>query len=353
MSTSTVPAILDLPARNDIRRILIIKWSALGNIAYTTAAMEDVCRAFPHAEIHINTLPPWQILFEGDPRFSKIIAIPVRGQGLRNSLRWVREIRANHYDLIVDFQSNDRTRILLSLLRLSGAGVSFITGNHRGFPYHLGPASLPATAHALERQRANIASAGIPTLTPLPTFHIQPRHREHAESLLRAHQLLGKRFAVFLPGCQAAGYLKRWGAIRFSALAVYLREAGYDNVVLLGAQDEIEECRRIRESCGDWVVNLCGQTAVLDLIPLCEHATCIVANDTGTAHLTAAAAVPMLVFFGPTDPRRARPAGDHVVTLQADIYCINCYRKHCSHHSCAELVSPEATFAALQKMGAV
>jgi len=347
------PQAVNLPARKDIRRILIIKWSALGNIAYTTAAMEDVCRAFPHAEIHINTMPVYQNLFEGDPRFKKIIAIPLRRQGLRNSLRWLREVRDNRYDLIVDFQSNDRSRILLALLRLSGAKVSFITGNQRGFPYHLGPAPLPETAHALERQRANIASAGIPIATPLPTFHIQPRHREHAEALLRDHRLLGKRFAVFLPGCQAAGYLKRWGAIRFSALAIYLREAGYDNVVLLGAEDEQEECRRIEEACGDWLVNLCGQTEILDLIPLCQHAACIVANDTGTAHLTAAAAVPMLVFFGPTDPRRARPAGDHITTLQADIYCINCYRKDCSHHSCTELVSPEAAFAAIKKIGAV
>jgi heptosyltransferase-2 len=344
---------VNLPARGDIHRILIMKWGALGNIAYTTAAMEDVRRAFPNAEIDINTMPSFQNLFGGDPRFRKIIAIPLRRQGLRNSLRWLKVIRENRYDLIIDFQSNDRSRILLALLRLSGAGVPFITGNRRGFPYHFGPASMPETAHALERQRANIASAGIPTLTPLPTFHIQPRHREHAEALLRTHGLLGKRFAVFLPGCQAAGYLKRWGAIRFSALAIYLREAGYDNVVLLGAKDEQEECQRIQKTCGDWVVNLCGETEILDLIPLCQHAACIVANDTGTAHLTAAAAVPMLVFFGPTDPRQARPAGDHIATLQADIYCINCYRKHCSHHSCTELISPEAAFLTLQNMGAI
>jgi len=350
MSTA-IPASANLPARRDIRRILIIKWSALGDVAYTTAAMEDVRRAFPEADIDLNTLPAYQPLFEGDPRFRRIIAIPLRRQGLRGSLRWLREVRANRYDLIVDFQSNDRSRILLSLLRLSGAGVRFISGNRRGFPYHFGPAPLPETAHALERQRANLLSAGIPALTPLPTLHIQPRHREHADALLRANGLNGRRFAVFLPGCQAAGYLKRWGAIRYGALAIYLREAGYDNVVLLGTAEEAEECRRIGELCGDWVVNLCGQTEVLDLIPLCRQAACIVANDTGTAHLTAAAAVPMLVFFGPTDPRRSRPAGDHVTTLQADIYCVNCYRKCCSHHSCTELVSPEAAFAALRRMG--
>lgn len=347
------PHAVNLPARSDIRRILIMKWSALGDIAVATAVMEDVRRAFPQADIHLNTLPPWDKLFTGDARFSNIIAIPVRRQSFANSLRWLREIRGNHYDIIIDFQSNDRSRILLTLLKLSGAGVRYITGNQVRFPYDLGAPPLPKTIHALTRLRANIASGGIPTTTPLPVFHIPPRNRERAAQLLRDHKLEGKRYAVFLPGCQAAGYLKRWGAIRYSALAIYLREAGYDNVILLGAKDEMGECQRIQAACGDWVVNLCGQTEVLDLIPLCEQAACIVANDTGTAHVTAAAAVPMVVFFGATDPRRARPIGDHVATLQAEIYCVDCYRKHCSHHSCVELISPEAVFAALKQLKAI
>lgn len=343
----------NLPARGDIRRILLIKWSALGDIAVTTAVMEDVCRAFPNAEIHLNTLAPWDILFADDPRFAKVITIPLRRRGLANSLRWLREVRRNRYDLIIDFQSNDRSRILLTLLKLSGAGVRWIMGNQLRFPYDLGAPPLPRETHAFTRLRANIAAGGIPAATPLPVFHIPPRNRQRAAELLRANGLEGKRYAVFLPGCQAAGYLKRWGAIRFSALALYLREAGYDKVVLLGAADEMEECQRIQSACGEWAVNLCGRTEVLDLIPLCEPAACIVANDTGTAHVAAAAGVPMAVYFGATDPRRARPIGDHVATLQAEIYCINCYRKHCSHHSCAELVSPEAVFEVLKRLKAV
>ena len=128
-----VPAIT-FPVRADIRRILLIKWSALGDIAVTTAVMEDVRRAFPHAELHLNTLPPYDELFADDPRFARIIAIPLRGRGLANSLRWLREVRRHRYDLIIDFQSNDRSRILLALLRLSGAGVRWISGNQRRFP---------------------------------------------------------------------------------------------------------------------------------------------------------------------------------------------------------------------------
>src|SRR3569832_2983719 len=84
---------VNLPARADIRRILLIKWSALGDSAVTTAVMEDERRAFPTAEIDLNTLPPWQRLFEGVSRFRKLIAFPLRGEGIKATLRWLREVR--------------------------------------------------------------------------------------------------------------------------------------------------------------------------------------------------------------------------------------------------------------------
>jgi len=65
-----------------------------------------------------------------------------------------------------------------------------------------------------------------------------------------------------------------------------------------------------------------------------------VANDTGTAHLASATGRPMVVICGPTDPRRVKPLGDNVDAFQAELPCINCYRKHCAHHSCMRVITP-------------
>jgi heptosyltransferase-2 len=166
--------------------------------------------------------------------------------------------------------------------------------------------------------------------------------------LLERHGLTPDRYGIFLPGCNANGHLKRWGAARYAALAQRLHQEGLDRIVLIGGPDEMDECRRIAQACGSWLVNLCGQTAILDIPPLCEPARFIVANDTGTAHLAAATATPMLVLCGPTDPRRVKPLGDHVTTLQADLPCINCYRKTCSHHSCMAMLTPPLVLKCLR-----
>lgn len=341
----------DLPADSAIRRILIIKWSAMGDVILATALFEDIARAFPNRDIHLNTLPSWQNFFLQDPRFQQVFAIDLRDPNRRIAAawEWLRQVHNQRYDLVIDLQCNDRSRLLLSLLWLSGCRIPYRLGNRRQLPYNIAPAELPKPAHIINRSRAALQAGNILATTPRPILHIPDFHRAQARELLTTHQLTPGQFAIFLPGCNANGHLKRWGAARYAALAHQLHQEGLERIALIGGPDEIDECQRIAQACGSWLVNLCGQTAILDIPPLCESARFIVANDTGTAHLAAVTLTPMLVLCGPTDPRRVKPLGDNVITLQADLPCINCYRKICSHHSCMAMLTPSRVLRRLRE----
>ncbi len=342
----------DLSGLCDIKKILVIRWSAMGDVALSSAGIEDLYKAFPEAELHFNTLPPWDRLFKNDPRFSDIIALDLRGRSryrqIGSLLTWLRRVKKARYDLIVDLQCTDRARIMISLLWLVAGQPRYRVGNARRFPYNIAPVALPEPVHALTRIRRALQAAGVRASTTMPVLFPGPEDRRAAQEKLRATGVIGKRYAVFLPGSQAAGYLKRWGAERFSALAKHLAGRGIDDVLLLGGPDEIDECLKISQMGGTRIHNLCGRTELLELIPLCEEAALIVANDTGTAHVIAATGIPMLVICGPTDPNKVLPAGDQVTYLQADIACINCYRKHCSHHSCMVNLTPDTVLAAIE-----
>ncbi len=340
----------DLPANSAIRRILIVKWSAMGDVIIATALFEDVARAFPDREIHLNTLPVWAGLFEHDPRFSRVFAVDLRDRRHkgRQIVEWLRQVRAGRYDLIIDLQCNDRSRLLIGLLALTGCRIPYRLGNRRRFPYNIAPAELPKPVHTIVRSRAALQAGGIPTTTPRPVLHIPDHNRARVRELVERHALKPGQYAVFLPGCNANGHLKRWGADRYAMLANQLHREGLERIVLIGGPDERDECQRIAAACGPWLVNLCGQTEILDIPSLCESARFIVANDTGTAHLAAVTSTPMTVLCGPTDPRRVKPLGDNVTTLQADLPCINCYRKTCSHHSCMALLTPSLVWQHLQ-----
>ena len=333
----------DLPSRDDIRRILIIKWGGMGDVVISTAIIEDVVRAFPGREIHLNAMPPWNSLFADDPRFSRVWMVDLRNRerNVKGMWRWVRTARAGNYDLIIDLQCNDRTRLLLSALLFSGCRIPWRIGNSPGFPYNISHPKLPGSTHIFQRMRASLLAAGIPVATQRPVLHGSEAQRKRTAAILDESGLEDRRFAVFLPGSHAAGLTKRWGVHNYRQLALLLKGAGLTNVVLLGGPDEVDECAAIAEGESGYVVNLCGKTQLLELPPIFERAVLIVANDTGTAHLAAASNQRMIVICGPTDPRRVKPVGDGVIAIQADLSCKNCYRKTCDHHSCMKFVTPE------------
>lgn len=342
----------DLTGDPSIRRILVIKWSAMGDVTLASAAMEDIRRAFPEAEMDLDTLKPWDGLFRNDPRFKRVQAYPLRSRGLWRqlvaSVQWLRQVASRRYDLVIDLQTTDRSRFMIGALGLFGGAIRHRTGNMPAWPYTLSASHAGKPRHALMTARETLASVGIDARTERPVLHFSEPERAHARDLAVAHNLRAGEYAILLPGCQAAGYLKRWGVPRYADLARALLARGTPRVVILGGPDELDECAAIASRVDDpRVLDLAGKTRLADVPLLAEGAQFIIGNDTGTAHLAAAADRQMVVVCGPTDPRRVRPAGAHVRTVQLDIPCRNCYAKHCAHQSCMVLLSPDRVLAAL------
>ncbi|MCA1925489.1 MAG: glycosyltransferase family 9 protein [Thiobacillus sp.] len=327
-----------------VARILVIKWSALGDMAMATAVFEDIARAHPGATIHLNTLPSLAGLFEHDPRFAEVWALDVRarGQRLSQSLAWLRRARAGRYDMVIDLQRSDHTRLLLALWVATGRAPRIRAGNRGGFPYNRQPAIRRSGAHALATMRSVLESLGIPAQTDVPVFHPAPGRREATSALMQAHGLQAGRYAVLIPGAAAAHPLKRWGAARYRELAQRLHDSAGWRLALIGGPDEVALCREIAGD-RDYVIDLNGKLQLLDIPLLCAGACAVIGNDTGAAHFAAASGQPVVVLCGPTDPRRVKPIGPRVVALQARLDCINCYSPICAnpaHHACMQAIEP-------------
>jgi heptosyltransferase-2 len=329
-----------------------MRWGALGDVVVCTAILEDLHRGFPGCEIDFNTIAPCDRLFEADPRISRIVCIDVRSRTARwRAVRqWLRTVRENHYDLIIDLQCNDRSRLLLALMQLSGGGIPYRLGTRNGWPYNVAVAARPSQVPALEYYRAPLASLGVDATTARGVVHPGAVHEARAAKRQADNDLRPGNYIVFMPGSAARGRLKRWGAAHYAALAKILWRGGVERIVLVGSRDDSDECEAIAGLTGKGVVNLCNQTEVLELAALCADARCVIANDTGTAHLAAAAAAPTVVICGPTDPRRVKPPGDNIIAVQTELPCINCYRKTCSHHSCMLQLMPDAVMHAIERL---
>ena len=341
---------------DQIRRVLVIKWSALGDVVIASALMEDIARALPHAEIHLNTQPNCAGLFAHDPRFAEVWAIDVRSKAHRwaNSLAWLKKVRAGRFDLVIDLQRSDHSRFLLSLLLLVGGAPRIRVGNRGGFPYTHQPAIRNADAHAFPMMQSVLQAIGIPTTTSHPVLYPAADRLPAVDALRQQHGLEDGRFVVLLPGAAAAHPLKRWGAARFAELARLLHAQGVPKIAVVGGPDEVDDCAEIA-AVGDYVVNLNGQLQLLDIAPLCAGAIAIIGNDTGTAHFASAAERPLLVLCGPTDPRRVKPIGRTAVAVQAQLPCRSCYAKVCANpdtQACMKAITPEWVAARLPELAA-
>jgi ADP-heptose:LPS heptosyltransferase len=106
------------------------------------------------------------------------------------------------------------------------------------------------------------------------------------------------------PGARTAAM--RWPAEKFGEMARWLRDAhGVASVVNLGRRDE-EVAPEVRRAIGDCGVVLDSLDA-RQLIALIAGARLFVGNDSGPAHVAAAADCPCVVIFGETRPVEWRP----------------------------------------------
>jgi len=114
---------------------------------------------------------------------------------------------------------------------------------------------------------------------------------------------------------------KNWPIEKFAELSRSLSGRGRAPVLLLGPR-EIERAEAIRAAVPAFAsVDLTGSSAgsgSFDFtIAIAERLAVVVANDSGTGHLFAAAGRPIVSLFGPTDPRRWAPFAPLRKTLWA------------------------------------
>lgn len=316
----------------------------MGDVVASTTYIEDIRAAFPDALIHLNTLPAWGSLFEEDRRLDQVFTIDVRGRHgrLTAASQWIMRVWSGRYDLIFDLQSTDRSRIMLAIVRLMSPWLHAIVGHNPGFPYTHFP-QRPSEPYPGWHSDLALKAAGIPRLARHGRLFVSPESRFQVQTLMQQTGLVPGRYVLLLPGSQKAGWLKRWGVQNYVELAQQLRKGGIEKVAVVGGPDEVDDCVAIAEAGSGGVVNLNGKTTIAQIVPLAENAICIVANDTGAAHVASCAGKPLLIICGATDPRRVRPVGAHVKAVQWTGPCINCYRKTCNYSpelACMKAIQP-------------
>lgn len=300
----------------EVKQVLVIQAGSIAEFVLSLAAMKRIRQAHPRARITLLTRPQFEALAKASPYFNHVQPeeAPV-GPGAWLALRgW---IKRNHFDRIYDLESSGWSNALFHMLRPFPPVWS---GAARGARLrHRNPRR--EDMHTLERQAEQLQVAGIWPDAPTqggdaPAPDLSWILRRAPEPRPVAGAAAPRPFVLMVPGGVENKPEKRWPLEHYGALGRWLRERGYD-IVVIGGPQESNLARAIQKMVGN-ARDLTGRTDFAQIAVLGARAALAVGNNTGPMHLIAAAGAPTItVVAAASDALQTAPRG-HVAVLQAE-----------------------------------
>lgn len=284
-------------------KFLIIKPSSLGDIIHGLQVADSLKDQLPGVEITWVVSKPFLALVEACDAVDRCLVFDRKG-GISAFFRLIRDIRKEHYDVVIDMQGLARSGLmtLASRARLK-LGRSDAREGAR-FAYKL-RAPLPGAgegSHAVE-----ILSAFLPVigLSAVPSRHLTFSKKTPWQAPWGDQKAL-----ILFPNSRRPE--KEWPY--FAKLVDRLIKENFPGPIAWAGQDPLPVSDSWPE---DRFFDLMGKTSLAELPDVIASARLVVSNDSGPMHLAAAQGVPVLALFGPTPPERYGPyplnAPDHHV----------------------------------------
>ena len=345
---------------SDVKRILIIKPSSLGDIFHTFPAVARLHELFPEAEFDWLVHPAFADALDYAPvPIQKKILFQRRELGklstmLPAMLDLIRELRSVQYDYVFDFQGLFRSAFFARMTKGRVVGFARPRESMARWFYH-NWSKVNLRLHAVRRNQL-LVERFFQTGT-MRTAVEMPSNAANYQSLDSKLQRLGIEENDLIIGVSPGA---RWESKAFPAelfarcillTSEMLPQAKF---VIMGAPADQKLAENIRLLAADAkVVSLAGSTSLGELVELIKRSKVLLANDSGPVHIAAAARVPVVCFYGPTNPNLTGPFGDiHTIFQRGDLHCIKCMNRKCRNivTECHNLDAAAAATAICKKI---
>jgi lipopolysaccharide heptosyltransferase I len=317
--------------------ILLIKTSSLGDLIHTFPAITDAAAALGKFQLDwvveegFHEVPFWH------PEVNNILPISIRRwrtqlwSALRNGeiQDALGEIRANHYDVVLDAQGLIKSALITSLTKGHRVGYNWSSAREKIASWAYDEKiEVSRSSHAVTRNRQLFANAlNYPLPDTVPDYGLQTR------TIKIPNQI---KPIVFLHGTTWS--TKLWPQSYWRQLAEMLNSAGQPVTLPWGTPKEHQAAEQISAS-----LQFVQTLPAMGLSELAAHlasAKAVVAVDTGLAHLSAAFAIPTVSLYGATDAKRTGTLAANQLHLSSQRFCAPCLHRHCQHPSQTDVQPP-------------
>ena len=264
-----------------MQRILIIRFSSIGDIVLTTPVVRALRKAYPDADIRFVSKKQYADLVESNPNLTGVFL-------LRESLNTLAlELKAFKPDLVVDLHHNLRTRILKTLV--GGKWLSFNKLNvEKWLKVNLKVDRLP-DVHIVDRYIDTLKSIGIENDGKGLDFFFSKEFKSPELPFQEPYIgfVIGAKFAT-----------KQLPLPKLLELCNGLKRP----VVLIGGNEDVAVAEELCKQTIAQIHNACGTRSLAESAWLVKQAEVVITHDTGMMHIAAAFNKKIISVWGNTIP---------------------------------------------------
>ena len=268
-----------------MKKILVIRFSSIGDIVLTTPIVRCLKKQLKDIELHVLTKKKFSNLYKKNPYIDKVFEFD---SSIKDNIR---DLKKEKYDYVVDLQKNKRSKRVTLSLRCPHS--SFPKLNFKKFLLTTFKINLMPDVHIVDRYFRAVEKLGVKNDLQGLDFFISKENEYDVSELPAAFQngyhafVIGGTYKTkILPAVKVIEVIKRLN----------------QPVVLLGGPDDVERANEIMAAVNDNVVSFAGKINLEKSASLVKQARSVLTNDTGLMHIAAAFHKNIVSVWGNTVP---------------------------------------------------
>ncbi len=268
-----------------MKKILIIRFSSIGDIVLTTPVIRCLKNQLPGCEIHYLTKKSFKGILENNPYIAKVHSFEKKIQEV------IPQLKEEQFDFIVDLHNNLRSMQVKKLLNKPSSSFSKL--NFQKFILVKFKINKMPLIHIVDRYMKTVEKLGVKNDHKGLDYFIPKNDEINLSTLPLSHQ---NGYTGFVIG--AKHFTKQLPVEKIIAICKNVNSP----IVLLGGKEDNWRAQQIEKAVGTTIYNACGKYNLNQSASLVKQARNIITHDTGLMHVAAAFKKNILSIWGNTVP---------------------------------------------------
>ncbi|MFA5285247.1 MAG: glycosyltransferase family 9 protein [Smithellaceae bacterium] len=322
-----------------VRKVLLIQLGDIGDVVWTTPSIRAVKNSLPGSKVSVMVKDGFGGLLEVDPSIESIFEVKSYHGNLfhqaTGQLSFIRELRAQHFDLVVDLRLGDRGAFMSFA---SGAPIRVTFYQSWGLPrwrwffftHGVVPGPSVYTRGATDQSLRILREIGIDTKDIIPKLWVSDTVKKRVQEILTGEKMdRYNRWITINP--YSRWTYKEWSDPKWIDIIQWLWKEFAMPTIVIGSPDENSKVEALIRQCTTPAFNFAGKTTLAELAGLLKLSHLHIGVDSAGPHIAAATGTPTVTIYGPSSWQDWAPVGEQHRVVLPDMDCVPCKKKGCNH----------------------